>query len=69
MKKTSLQLDRKLFLQRETVAVLESNPQRSIAEGPQAISAPFETAFSMKSPAKCLPCCKMPITMGGECSN
>lgn len=60
-----MSLERKLFLQKETIAVMNAT---DVAEGPQAISAPYHTALSMDSPARCFPCCaEPPLTY--ECRN
>lgn len=61
-----LSLNKKLFLQKETVAVM--NPA-DVTEGPQAISAPYFTAFSMDSPARCFPCCAEPPITLTNCRN
>ncbi|NLR66536.1 hypothetical protein HGH92_19660 [Chitinophaga varians] len=61
-----LSLDRKLFLQKETVAVM--NPVE-VVQSPQAISAPYNTALSMDSPARCFPCCDAPPITFVTCRN
>lgn len=65
MHPVKMSLERKLFLQKETIAVMNAT---DVAKGPQAISAPYHTALSMDSPARCFPCCaEPPLTY--ECRN
>lgn len=65
MQSQKLSLDKKLFLQKDTVAVLSDSTKTDVVEGPMAVSAPFRTALSMDSPLRCWPCCAQEATVGG----
>ncbi|MBC9932042.1 class I lanthipeptide [Chitinophaga qingshengii] len=60
-----LSLEKKLFLQKETIAVMTDT---DVVDAPQAVSAPFRTALSMDTPLRCWPCCAQPNTQSG-CPN
>ncbi|WP_212005950.1 hypothetical protein [Chitinophaga sp. HK235] len=64
MQSQKLSLDKKLFLQKQTVAVMTST-NTDVVQAPQAVSAPFHTALSTASPLRCYPCCQQGVTIAG----
>jgi hypothetical protein len=68
MQSQKITLGKKLFLQKETVAVMNGDPQTDVVKGPFAMSAPYHTALSLDSPLRCWPCCMEPNTVGSRCN-